>query len=124
MSQASEVEDPCGPGRGKKWWPRGREVRAQENKGGAEGRAGGGRDPGDSATIAVWVAASKPIWSGRLDPATTRAAGESCNSHARWVILTNKTWRDVGRIICGFCHVPPAALTNPLPKAASGKVNA
>lgn len=50
VSQASEVEAPCGPGRGEKWWPWGWEVRAQENKGGAEGRAGGGRDPADSAT--------------------------------------------------------------------------
>lgn len=88
MSQASEVEAPCGPGRGEKWWPWGREVRAQENKGGAEGRAGGGRHPADSATMDAWVQVSMRIWSGRLDPAATQAASESCNTHVRWVILT------------------------------------
>ena len=52
--------------------------RSASNKGGAEGRVWGGKDP--AAAVAAWVVLPGETQNGRPDPAATGAASESCNS--------------------------------------------
>lgn len=92
-----------------------------ERSGGEQRRGGrpvGGGRNWKGAVLRCRGRASTWTWSVRL-----RAASESCRVPARWLILTNKTWQDVGRIIFGFCCVRIATHTSPLTKAASGKLN-
>lgn len=108
-----------GPSRGpaaERRGPRGPEVRAPGsrcagNKSRAEGRAGGGKDPEGSAASAApggagascfqaspGMHASAPLRPGLQEPRP---------SPAPWLLLANKIWQDVGRIIFGFGRVPP-----------------
>lgn len=89
------------------------------NKGEAEGQWGQEGLEG-SRSFRCLGGASTRTWNGRLDPEATQAVRESCNSLARGLILTNKTWQDVGRIIFGLCRVRIAKRTNPCQKQLLG----
>lgn len=84
--QASEVEAPSrGPVGEWKGGPGGPEVRAlgsrsASNKGRAEGRVGGGKDPAGSAAFAAGVVLPGETRNGTLDSVATSAASESCSS--------------------------------------------